>query len=226
MGEPGAATRVGIVEDHGLMAQTVAAALRQEPDLEVEAIHVAATTDVLAILASAPPDLVLLDLDLGERGSAVALIGPLRAQGAEVVVVTGVTDRVRHAECVEAGASGVISKSEPFEVLLDTVRRAARAEPLLTKHERDELLAALRQHRRQQEARWAGFAALTPREQHVLAELMDGRAVRDIAGEAFVSVATVRTQVRAILGKLGVGSQVAAISKAQRAGWRPGITDR
>nr|WP_281374640.1 LuxR C-terminal-related transcriptional regulator [Nocardioides soli] len=62
---------------------------------------------------------------------------------------------------------------------------------------------------------------MTPREEAVLGELMQGRTVRDIASSSFVSEATVRTQVKAILSKLEVSSQLAAVGIANTAGWQP-----
>ena len=68
----------------------------------------------------------------------------------------------------------------------------------------------------------APFAALTPREEQVLAMLIDGVQAADIAERSYVSLATVRSQIRAILTKLGVGSQLSAVSLAIKAGWSPG----
>ncbi|HXP98899.1 MAG TPA: LuxR C-terminal-related transcriptional regulator [Solirubrobacteraceae bacterium] len=65
------------------------------------------------------------------------------------------------------------------------------------------------------------FAILTPREQRVLAELMEGHTADQIAKESWVSVSTVRSQIKSILHKLGVNSQLAAVAMAWRAGWRP-----
>jgi hypothetical protein len=48
---------------------------------------------------------------------------------------------------------------------------------------------------------------------------MDGHAPEAIARRSSVSVLTVRSQIKAILQKLGVNSQLAAVSVAQRAGW-------
>ncbi len=62
---------------------------------------------------------------------------------------------------------------------------------------------------------------LTPREGRVLGHLMEGRSAEEIADCEFVSVATVRTQIRAILRKLDVNSQLAAVARARRAGWSP-----
>ena len=60
---------------------------------------------------------------------------------------------------------------------------------------------------------------LTEREQVVLAELIEGHCAEDIAKAAFVSISTVRSQIKAILQKLGVNSQLAAVAMARRAGW-------
>ena len=62
---------------------------------------------------------------------------------------------------------------------------------------------------------------LTVREREVLAHLMRGRTVREIATVGVVSEATVRTQVKAILAKLDVTSQIAAVGLAHQVGWRP-----
>ena len=49
---------------------------------------------------------------------------------------------------------------------------------------------------------------------------MRGRAVREIAGLSVVSEATVRTQVKSILAKLEVSSQLAAVGMAHEIGWQ------
>ena len=58
------------------------------------------------------------------------------------------------------------------------------------------------------------------REREVLAQLMRGTTVRDIARDSVVSEATVRTQVKSILAKLKVASQLAAVGLAHDIGWR------
>ncbi len=65
------------------------------------------------------------------------------------------------------------------------------------------------------------LVGLTPREQEVLRDLMDGRSAEAIARASYVSLATVRSQIRAVLQKLAVNSQLAAVAKARQAGWRP-----
>lgn len=63
------------------------------------------------------------------------------------------------------------------------------------------------------------FQRLSRRERQVLSALMRGDSARDISRESYVSVPTVRSQIRSILIKLGVSSQLAAVALAYRTGW-------
>lgn len=65
------------------------------------------------------------------------------------------------------------------------------------------------------------FEKLSPREQNVLVKLMGGATARQICDEDYVSLPTVRTQIRAITSKLGVSSQLGAVVLAYQSGWRP-----
>ena len=60
---------------------------------------------------------------------------------------------------------------------------------------------------------------LTEREAQVLRCLAGGRSVATIAAASYVAEATVRTHVRGVLTKLGVGSQLAAVALAHHSGW-------
>jgi DNA-binding NarL/FixJ family response regulator len=208
-----------IVDDHGVLADGLAMALTAE-GLPAR-VHVPSSAEgVLAAVEAEGPVLVLLDLDLGlERGSGVDLVAPLRELGPCVLVLTGSSDRLVHARCVEAGAAGVASKAEPFDRLLDAVRRAARGETAIGRLEREELLDELRRSRAERSERLAPFARLTPKEASVLRALAEGRSADAIARASFVSLPTVRTQIRGVLVKLGVSSQLAAVAMAVERGW-------
>jgi two-component system nitrate/nitrite response regulator NarL len=136
-------------------------------------------------------------------------------------MVTGVADRARLGACLEAGAAGVVSKAAEFSVLIDTVRRAVEGLPLLREEERQSLLEEARHRRRADHDRLAPFETLSPREQAVLVRLLAGESAETIAERSFVSLATVRSHIRAILLKLGVKSQLAAVAMARNAGWPP-----
>ena len=208
-----------IVDDHGVLADGLAMALQAEG--LPAAVHVPQSPEgVFEAVRAREPRLVLLDLDLGmERGSGVDLVEPLRTLGPRVLVLTGSTDRIMHARCLEAGAVGVASKADPFDQLLDAIRRAARGEPAMGRRRREELLEELRHDRAARSERLAPFERLTPKEASVLLALAEGRSADEIARSSYVSLPTVRTQIRGILVKLGVGSQLAAVGMAIDRGW-------
>lgn len=65
----------------------------------------------------------------------------------------------------------------------------------------------------------APFEGLSARERDVLRQIVDGQQAAAIAKASYVSLATVRTQIRSILMKLDVTSQVAAVALARQGGW-------
>jgi len=214
----GETVRVLLVEDHALLAQSVSAALTME-GLDVVCPERLGFDSVLAAAAEHHPDVVLLDLVLEEGTTALPFIPFLCELGASVVVMTGETDRVRLAECVEAGAVGIVGKHEPFENLVAAVREVAQLRLLLTAAQRADLLRELRRRRAEDRERLAPFTRLTRREREILRALVDGRSAEVIAKADLVAVATVRSQIRSVLSKLGVNSQLAAVALASKGRW-------
>lgn len=107
----------------------------------------------------------------------------------------------------------------PFEDLVRAVRRFVDGNATLTNGQRQELLAELRPSRSANRDGFAAFDALSAKERSVMCRLVAGDPAGVIAATSFVSLATVRTQVRAIFHKLGVTSQLAAVAMARDAGW-------
>ena len=215
--------RIVIVEDHVLFAESLELALTVE-GYDVRRVTIPDKEQspgaLIAAITRCSPRAVLLDLDLGRFGDGERLIAPLARAGINVVVVTGSLDRARWGEAVRFGARKVLSKSRPLNDILATVRRLNQGLQVMTREEREELLrewASERAHLADLQAR---LDQLTVREREVLAQLMKGHTVREIAVDSVVAEATVRTQVKSILAKLDVTSQLAAVGLAHRVGWR------
>lgn len=214
-----ATARILIIEDHELLADALAVTLGAE-GMNVAIADLSDLDSLLAQIDIDPPQVALLDLDLGPPiGDGTRLIPHLMAAGTAVLVVTGIRDPVRIATAIEAGAVGYVPKSQPFEMLVSATRDAAAGRPVLTEAERHELLVLLDNHRRRWRQQNAPFERLSHREREVLAALGDGGSVDSIASASFVERSTVKTQVHAILTKLGVSSQIEAIAMARKAGW-------
>lgn len=211
--------RVLIVEDHAIIKQALSLALRRE-GMEVEVAPDLTPEAVVETAAALKPDVVLLDYYLGEVDS-LPMIRPLRDLGARVIVLTGTTDERALGECLEHGAEGVVSKSESLDRLAEAIGDAIRGSSVMRPVDREALVEAARRGRAEEEARHAPFGRLSGKERQVLAHLMAGLTAEEIARAEFVSLATVRSQIRAVLLKLDVNSQLAAVALAQRLGWQP-----
>ncbi|HEY0816657.1 MAG TPA: response regulator, partial [Pseudonocardia sp.] len=203
---------VVIVDDHALIASALSVALRAEG---VRASVMAPHEIVGRLDEPAPPGgLVLLDLDLGDGLDGAALVPRLRRAGWRVLLVTGSADEIRVALAVAAGAVGRVAKSAPFDQLVNAVVQVAQGRTLLADDERERLRGLAGSAAGERAAVQTRFARLTPRERQIADLLAEGRRPAAIAAEFVVSVATVRTQVRSILGKLEVRSQLEAAALA------------
>lgn len=170
-------------------------------------------------LLAVRPDVLLLDLELGTLGSGENLIVPMVRAGVVVVVVSAFLSDVVMGRCLTLGAAACIPKSAPLDVLLTAVTSLAAGEPLVPSAERQRVLSAFWEWQSKSAKAHRGFERLTLREAHVLGEIMAGLSVGDIAERSGVSQTTVRSQVRAILMKLDVRSQLQAVTAAVAAGW-------
>ena len=203
--------RVLIVDDHEVLAASLAHVLDQEPD-----ITTVGTAQSLAQARSrvvtASPDVLLLDRRLPD-GDGVAAIGELRElrPSMNVVVLTGAGADDVLVRALEAGAAGFLSKTRSLAEVTTAVRSAAQGEASVSPELLSRLLAKL--------TRTPGLQPdLTPREQEVLAMLAQGLPNAAIAAELSVSVNTVRNHVANLSAKLGAHSKLEALTIAIQRG--------
>ena len=216
-----------IVEDHALLNEALALALRLEGFEEILIVDPVdrSDDDVIAAARRFRPEVVLLDLHFGSDRLSIPLIAPLGEMGAQVLMLTAEGDRILLARCLEAGADGIFEKSQPFTDLVCYVADAALGRTVLRPAAREALLAELREHRASATEQLSAFERLTDREASVLAAIVEGNSADEIAASQYVAVSTVRSHIRAVLDKLGVNSQLAAVALARRANW-PATTNR
>jgi two-component system, NarL family, nitrate/nitrite response regulator NarL len=151
--------------------------------------------------------------------SVQEIVTNVRSEGKFVVVVSTPPTPLAAACWIEIGANAVLTDDATVGDLLDVVERLQRNETVLGVSVREGLLSQLRSSRQERADRDALFIALTKREREVLQRLAQGASPEDVAKASFVSLNTVRSQIRGILAKLDVSSVVAAVSLAYRSGW-------
>jgi DNA-binding NarL/FixJ family response regulator len=211
--------RVLLVEDYECVAYALAAVL-SEHGLTVERPTGFARTAVLAKAKEFRPDVVLLDFWLGKRDS-LSLIEPLASLGCRVAMFTAMDNPVVLGECFDRGAVGNISKLQRIEDLVRAIDDAMAGRDLVSSDKRDEFIAQALANRELEGGRSDPFGDLTPREDEVLRLMISGHRAIDIARREFIAMSTVRTHIRGVLNKLGVGSQVEAVGLAHKHGWPP-----
>ena len=135
-------------------------------------------------------------------------------------MLTAETRRAVLAACLEAGAAGWLGKDAFLDEVVDALATVLAGTPLIGCGTRDAMVDELRIERAGQRRALSPFERLTLRERRVLAALREGMSAEDIAEQHYVALTTVRSQIRAVLQKLGVRSQLAAVAHANRVGWK------
>lgn len=212
--------RIAIVDDHPLLGSGLAAQLA-EIGLAVELPELQAAPQIVEWISRRSLACVVLDLGLPTEGGGLALIEPVVATGTPVVVLTGETDPAMLAECIGRGAQLVLEKVDPLVEIVESIRlvcHGAQVKP----NQWSVLRAESERLRQAQDERQAPFKALSRREKQVLAGLMEGHGAAALAERDFVSVQTVRTQIKSLLRKLGVRTQLEAVARAHASDWRDG----
>ena len=211
------ATRVLVVDDHEVLASSLALLLDTEPDLT--SVGVAGSlADARRLIGTTAPDVLLLDHRLpdGDGVTAIPELRQLRPTLRVVVLTASAADHVLIA-AIEAGASGFVSKTRGLEEVTAAVRAAATGEAVIS----PELLTRLlpRLGRRSP----TPHQDLTEREREVLGLVADGMTNAAIAEHLVVSVHTVRNHVANLSAKLGAHSKLEALSIAVREGLLPDV---
>jgi len=209
-------TNVLIVDDHDLVAMSLALCLRSE-GLHAQR-HAARSRDgILTAAATIVPGVVLLDLALGRGpdGSIIdgaTLVAHLCRNGWRVIVLSATTDEPRIGQALDAGALACVPKTAALQVLITAIRRATQGMEVMRPERRQYFIEQYRRQQEQARVVERRLSRLTDRERAVLERLGRGRRAQSIAEEFGVSLATTRTQIRAVLHKLGVNGQLEAVA--------------
>jgi two-component system, NarL family, nitrate/nitrite response regulator NarL len=192
--------RILLLDDHTIFRQGLVRLLRTQPDLDLP-LHCGSVGEALRGLAAVPPDLVLLDVDLGAESGIDFLLQARRNgfHGPVLVLTAGVSQN--EEQLLEShGISGILRKDVSIDVLAERIRE----------------LAGIRSH--------AGFAGsrtvvpntslgskrakpLTCREVEVLRLLLEGHANKQIAHELGCTESAVKGIIQQLFHKSGTASR-------------------
>lgn len=211
--------RLVVVDDHRLLAEALASALRLRghrvlaaaaPASAAAELVLSRSPEVCLIGTAAPAEPGAFDAVVRIRrerpGVAVLVLGPVPdPRGIAAAFASGASGYVRHDERIE-GVERAMAKARAGEVAVaPALLQGAFAELLNPVAEPDDEGTRLLQ-------------LLTPREVEVLARVAEGEDTRLIAAGMRIAPSTARTHVQRVLMKLGVGSRLEAAALAARTG--------
>ncbi len=186
---------VGIVEDNQSIREGIVSLLNATSDFECRWAF-ESCEDAIDGLADRSPDIILMDINLGEGMSGIDGVRNLKSRfpGLNVVMLTVYEDSERIFQSLCAGATGYLLKNTPPDRLIEALREVhAGGSPMTASIARKVL------------DRFLTFApvpltdfGLSPREGEILNHLVRGSSYKMIARDLFISIDTVSTHIRKI----------------------------
>ena len=206
---PSQPVSVLLVDDDALVRSALRLILGGDPAITVVG-EACDGQEGVALVESLRPDVVLMDIRMPRLDGLAATERALVLQPDLVVVVLTTFDTDDMVlSALRLGARGFLLKDTPPADLVAAVRAAAAGQPMLSPSVTGQLIAAVAATgpRQDAEAR-ARLATLTEREHEVALAVARGQSNAEIAASLFMSVATVKSHVGRLFGKLGVENRV------------------
>ncbi len=205
--------RVMIVDDHKSILWGLERLVESASPRMVVTGTAASCAEMLSVVVTAKPDVILLDLDLDGQNSADSLPDLLRLTDAQVLILTGGRDFAFHQAALMKGARGVIGKDENADVLLHAIERVYAGEVWVNRMMMGKLLESMSANAGKgpsADPEAVKIASLTPREREIVGAIVRSRGGKslEIADSLHISEHTLRNHLTLIYEKLGVRNRL------------------
>jgi len=204
-----------IVDDHFLVRKSFKITIREAyPDVIVlEADRFNAT---LSFITDPEVVLTILDIDI-PGGTGIAMINEIRTVRPDMaILMCSAAEEEFHAlEYIVAGANGYLHKSAEEQEAMSAIASVLAGKKYVSDDVQAQLLVALA-GQKQMVNRPAGVRRLSERENEILAMLLEGKWVKEIAAALNLRPNTVSTFKGRIFQKMGVTSLFELSDKVKR----------
>jgi two-component system nitrate/nitrite response regulator NarL len=212
--------RIVLIDDHKIIRDGLREFIESRPGMVVVG-DAGDRSGALEVVGREQPDIVVLDLDLGGI-SGLDLLPEvlLAAEGANVIILTGMRDTEKRDRAMELGAKGVVLKENGVAELLNAIEKVHRTgdywfEPGAAKR----LMESRRGGTEPPDPEAAKIAGLTPTERALIAYLGKGLDNKQIAAQMHMAESTVRNNLTRIYDKLDIkGGRLALLVYAYQRG--------
>jgi len=201
--------RLVVVDDHSLFRRGLVSLLDEMTDFLVVG-EASNGQEALAIIESARPDIVLLDINMPVM-DGIQTLGAIRKTNPDlkVLMLTISQNDDDLIGAIVTGANGYVLKNTEPETLHSTILQVSAGNAVLSPEITAKVLQAVR---RSQADHNRGL--LSEREVEVLRCLARGQTTAQIASILFISENTVKTHIRHILEKMEVNNRAEAVARA------------
>jgi DNA-binding NarL/FixJ family response regulator len=208
--------RVLIADDQPLVRSGFRMIIDERPDLELIA-EAEDGEQAITLASELDPDVILMDIRMPALDGVEATRRLVEAGSSARILVLTTFDLDEYVyAAVNAGASGFLLKDVQPEQLVDAIRVVAAGNSLFGPAATQRLLERFAPPA--SDAATSRLDQLTDREREILKLIARGRSNAELAQQLYLSEATIKTHVSAILRKLGVRDRVQAVIAAYEAG--------
>jgi DNA-binding NarL/FixJ family response regulator len=196
-------TKILIVDDHPLIAQSLSSIINDSKIGEVAAVATTAT-QCNDLVSTKHFDVVLLDINLPD-GNGLDICKSITEKHPEIKVLalTSFNEYTIIRKMMDNGASGYILKNSMPEEIIDGIETVLKGEIFLC-HEADMFLNKKSDQQ----------IFLTPRETDLLRLICDGYTNPEIAEKLFLGVETINSYRKNLLFKLNARNTAVLVKKA------------
>jgi DNA-binding NarL/FixJ family response regulator len=200
-------TKILIVDDHRVVIEGIKSSLQEHTEFEVvgEAVD---GLQAVEFVKTSNPDIVLMDVSMPNLNGieATRQINRLRPE-TRIVIYTMYSDKELVIDLFKAGISAYVLKDDPLSDLILALKAvkgggtyfSTMAPTILVRH-----MEELEEERTEGDS----FDTLSQREKEVFILLAEGKGIKKIAGELFISPKTVESHKYNIMEKLQAASIV------------------
>lgn len=221
---PATPIRVMLVDDHRTVLWGLEKLIEGESPAMTVVGKATSGAEALELVAQARPDVIVLDIELGERSGIEAIPELLARCKAKVLLLTEQRNSPLHDRAVLAGARGIVFKEDPAETIIKAIDKVHKGEIWLDRVTTGRIIVELSKGNgaRRPEPDWATQARLTARERELIEELvLDPSAnYNKIATKLRITEHTVRNHLTSIYSKLRVQNRLELFVYASKQGLR------
>jgi len=208
-------TNVLVVDDHPVVRQGLRSLLSQYSVIQVVG-EAGDISTALNIIQESKPDVVLLDIRLGEQ-SGIDLAQHLRRieSPTRVIILTSYEDKAYLSLAAQAGVYGYLSKSTSPELLIESIQAVHAGERRLSPSVGGK---ALEQLERLSALQVQAEIGLSDQELQILILMTEGASTEDMTKKLYLSERTIKRKIQDILTKLGATNRAQAVAEAFKRG--------